>query len=73
MTLDQLKKNQKAVIQNVNTDAVPQKLIDMGFLSGNYIELRQIAPLGDPLYFLINDTHISIRRELAKEIIVEII
>ena len=40
----------------------------MGCLPGNYVELIQIAPFGDPLYFNINDSHVAIRLETANEI-----
>lgn len=71
-TLDLLKKNQKAVIANFDMHNVPLKLLEMGCLPGNDVELLEIAPLGDPLYLCINDTHLSIRKELAKEILIEI-
>jgi ferrous iron transport protein A len=40
----------------------------MGCLPGNTIELIQIAPFGCPLYFNVNDSHVAIRLETAKEI-----
>lgn len=73
MTLDSLKINNKAVITNVNMEVVPLKLIELGFIEGNFIEILHIAPLNDPIYIQVNDSHISIRKELAKEITVEII
>mgnify|MGYP003410433739 CR=1 FL=1 len=73
MTLDSLKINNKAVITNVNMEVVPLKLIELGFIEGNFIEILHIAPLKDPIYIQVNDSHISIRKELAKEITVEII
>jgi len=73
MTLDLLKVNQKALIASINFDAVPLKLIEIGCLPGNEIEVLHIAPLKDPLYVVVNESHFSIRKELAKEIIIEII
>ncbi|HBK82369.1 MAG TPA: ferrous iron transport protein A, partial [Flavobacterium sp.] len=35
---------------------------------GNSIQLIQVAPLGDPLYYNINDSHVAIRLETAREI-----
>jgi ferrous iron transport protein A len=49
-------------------DEIPLKLLEMGCLPGNSITLIQIAPLGDPLYFNVNDSHVAIRIETAKEI-----
>lgn len=71
--LARLKQGEKAIIKNFSIDAVPLKLIEMGCLSGNMVKMIHIAPLGDPIYININDTHVAIRMEIAKEINVEII
>jgi ferrous iron transport protein A len=68
LTLAQLKKGQKGIIADVNIDEIPLKLLEMGCLPGNVVELVQIAPFGDPLYFIFNDSHVAIRLETAKEI-----
>ncbi|SFJ65125.1 FeoA family protein [Myroides guanonis] len=72
ITLNTLKKNQRAKILDFDLDQVPLKLLEMGCLPGNSVEILEVAPLGDPLLLCINDTHLSIRRELAKQIQVEI-
>jgi ferrous iron transport protein A len=72
ITLAQLSKGQKAIVVEVNIDEIPLKLLEMGCLPGNRIELIQIAPFGDPMYFNVNDSHVAIRIETAKEIIVEL-
>lgn len=68
ITLSELKKGQKAIIAEVNIEEIPLKLLEMGCLPGNSVELLQIAPLGDPYYFTINDSHVAIRKETANEI-----
>lgn len=73
MTLDLLPINRKGIITTINFKAVPLKLIEIGCLPGNEIEVLYIAPLKDPIYIVVNESHISIRKELAKEIVVEII
>ncbi|WP_374540788.1 ferrous iron transport protein A [Flavobacterium sp.] len=60
-----LKKGQKAEIVEINIDEIPLKLIEMGCLPGNTIELIQIAPLGDPLFFNVNDSKVAIRKKTA--------
>lgn len=67
-TLDQLKIGQKGIISDMKIDEIPLKLLEMGCLPGSMVELIQIAPLGDPLYFNINDSHVAIRVETAKAI-----
>ena len=63
-----LKIGQTATIRAVNLDEIPLKLLEMGCLPGNKITLLQVAPLGDPLYFNVNDSHVAIRLETAREI-----
>ena len=72
-TINSLKKGQKAIIKDFDIDAVPLKLLEMGCLPGNVVELLQIAPFGDPLYLDVNGSHLAIRVETAKKIEVEII
>jgi ferrous iron transport protein A len=72
-TINSLKKGDKAVIKSFDVDVIPLKLLEMGCLPGNLVELLQIAPFGDPLYLNINGSHLAIRIETAKEIEVEII
>ena len=72
-TLNILKKGEKAIIKEFDIDAVPLKLLEMGCLPGNVVELLQIAPFGDPLYLNINGSHVAIRIETAKEIEVDLI
>ena len=73
MTLDRLKIHQRGIITDMNMEKVPLKLIDMGCMPGNIVEVLQIAPLNDPIYICVNDSHISIRKDLAKEINIDII
>lgn len=72
-TIQSLKKGQKAIIKDFDIDVVPLKLLEMGCLPGNMVELLQIAPFGDPLFLDINGSHLAIRLETAREIAVDII
>jgi ferrous iron transport protein A len=63
-----LKKGQTAEIADINIDEIPLKLIEMGCLPGNVIELIQIAPMGDPLFFNVNDSKVAIRKKTASAI-----
>lgn len=72
-TIANLKKGEKAIIKNFDVEAIPLKLLEMGCLPGNVVELLQIAPFGDPLYLNINGSHLAIRIETAREIEVDII
>ena len=68
----QLKIGQKAIIKDFDIDEIPLKLIEMGCLPGNLVEILQIAPFGDPLFLNINDSFLAIRLETACKIQVEI-
>ncbi|MGL2993110.1 FeoA family protein [Flavobacterium sp. TSSA_36] len=70
-TIHSLKKGEKAIIKDFDIDAIPLKLLEMGCLPGNEVELLQIAPFGDPLYLNINGSHVAIRVATAQEIEVE--
>ena len=72
-TIHTLKKGEKAIIKDFDIDLIPLKLLEMGCLPGNLVELLQIAPFGDPLYIDINGSHVAIRIETAREIEVELI
>ena len=71
-TISHLTKGQKAIIKDFDINNIPLKLLEMGCLPGNIVEIVQIAPFGDPLYLNINDCHLAIRQETAKLIEVEI-
>ena len=70
-TIHTLKKGEKAIIKDFDIDAIPLKLLEMGCLPGNEVELLQVAPFGDPLYLNINGSHVAIRIETASQIEVE--
>ena len=72
-TINSLKKGETAIIKDFDIDSIPLKLLEMGCLPGNTVQLLQIAPLGDPLYLNINGSHLAIRIETANEIEVEIL
>lgn len=61
----QLRRGQKGIIKEFADDILPIKLLELGCLPGNEIELVQIAPLNDPIYINVNGSHIAIRRETA--------
>lgn len=71
MTISDLIKGDKAIITDFIVDDIPLKLIEMGCIEGNYVELVQNAPLKDPLYLNVNGTFLAIRKETASQISVE--
>ena len=71
ITLADLKKGEKAIIKEISSNKVPLKLLEMGCLPGNEVQLLQLAPFKDPMYLNINGSHLAIRLDTAKLIIIE--
>ncbi|MDG1728953.1 MAG: FeoA family protein [Algibacter sp.] len=70
-TLAQLKRGERAIITDVSSIYIPLKLLEMGCLPGNSVELVQVAPFQDPMYLNINGSHLAIRKETASLILIE--
>lgn len=70
-TLAHLKRGEKAIITDVSSVNIPLKLLEMGCLPGNSVELVQMAPFQDPMYLNINGSHLAIRKETASLILIE--
>lgn len=68
MNIAELNIGQSAIISDVAIDNIPLKLLEMGCLPGKTVELIQKAPLNDPLYIKVNDSHLAIRVETALQI-----
>ena len=71
MTLNDLKKGESGIIEDIITENIPLKLIEMGCRPGNTIKLLQLAPFKDPMYLDVNGTRLAIRRETANYIIIK--
>ncbi len=71
MTAADLKLGEKGIIIDVSSIDIPLKLLEMGCLPGNELELLQLAPFADPLYLNINGCHLAIRKETAVHILIE--
>lgn len=72
-TVADLRRGQRGIIKEFKDDLLPIKLLELGCLPGNQIELVQVAPLKDPIYINVNGSHIAIRRSTALQIELEMI
>lgn len=70
-TVAHLRRGEKGIIKEFHEETIPIKLLELGCLPGNEVELIQIAPLQDPLYINVNGSHIAIRRSMALQIELE--
>lgn len=72
MTLNELKKGQRAKILLLIPSDASQKLMEMGCIPGAEIMLLRRAPLGDPLAFDVSGYSLAMRASEAKLIEIEI-
>ncbi|MBA4745537.1 MULTISPECIES: FeoA family protein [Flavobacteriaceae] len=72
-TVADLRYGQKGIIKDFTEHILPIKLMELGCLPGNSVELLQIAPLNDPIYINLSGSHLAIRRSLAALIELDII
>tara|TARA_R110002012_G_scaffold283090_2_gene473061 strand:+ start:4230 stop:4454 length:225 start_codon:yes stop_codon:yes gene_type:complete len=72
VTLADIKRGEIGIIVDVSSVHIPLKLLEMGCLPGNTVELVQVAPFADPMYLNINGSHLAIRKETAIHIQIEI-
>ncbi|CAL2058616.1 FeoA family protein [Tenacibaculum sp. 190524A05c] len=67
-TIASLQIGESGIISEDNQHSIPLKLLEMGCLPGVEVTLLQIAPLNDPMYILVNGSHLAIRKEMASKI-----
>ena len=73
MTLDKLPLGQEAVITGVGGEgALRCHLLDMGLIPKTKVRVEKIAPLGDPLELRVRGYSLSLRKEDAGKIEVEV-
>lgn len=65
MTLQDIVKGKSYIIKNIATldQALISKILALGMIPGECIELLHKAPLGDPMQIKAGSTYISIRRK----------
>jgi Fe2+ transport system protein FeoA len=70
-TLDQLQVGQRGRVEEIQgNDALVQRLLEMGLLEGEEVEVISFAPLGDPVEIRLRDYRLSLRRREAARIVV---
>jgi ferrous iron transport protein A len=64
-TIASLQIGEIGYISEESLDEIPLKLLEMGCVPGAEVQLIQVAPLKDPLYIIVNGSHLAIRKETA--------
>jgi ferrous iron transport protein A len=72
-SLDEIKKGQRAVIKAFKNDLLSARLIEMGCLPGEVITLSKKAPLGCPYAIQVAGYELSLRKDEASAILVELV
>ena len=49
-----------------------RRILDMGIVKGARVEMKRVAPLGDPVEIKIKGYHLSLRKDEAAGIYIEI-
>ncbi|MDD3345655.1 MAG: FeoA family protein [Candidatus Omnitrophica bacterium] len=71
--LHELKPSAKGKIKSIEGEAVlKKKLLDMGVVPGSGIEVLRVAPFGDPVEVRIKGYNLSLRKEEARRVNIEV-
>ena len=73
LTLDKIEPGTVTrIVSNKATGSVRRRIMDMGLLPGERLEMIRRAPMGDPLEVLVKGYHLSLRKSEARFIEVEV-
>jgi ferrous iron transport protein A len=73
VTLSELKPGEKGRITAVaGAGPLKRRLMDMGLLPGQEVKVEKVAPLGDPIEVTIRSYALSLRRQEAEGVRVEV-
>jgi len=69
MTLDNIKPGNSGVIASIGGEGMlRRRLLDMGLTPNTRVEVRKVAPMGDPIEIFLRSYALTIRREEASKI-----
>ncbi len=69
--LTELQPGQSGIIDSFGENEITIKLMEMGCVPGEIVQVDKIAPLGDPISIMIAGYHLSLRLNEAEHILVE--
>ena len=71
--LSELKTGERGKISRVGgSGGVHRRILDMGVIPGTKVEVERIAPMGDPIWLRLRGYQLSLRKEEAANINVEV-
>lgn len=69
-TLKEFKTGESGTVRSVTaTGALKRRLFDMGITPGTKIQMRKVAPLGDPIEVTVRGYELSLRKQEAENVL----
>ncbi len=59
------------VVKLVGDGAIKRRIMDMGITKGTTVDVRKVAPLGDPIEVTVRGFELSLRKDEAQNVLVE--
>jgi Fe2+ transport system protein FeoA len=70
--LSELHPGEEGKVCRIQTEPrLKRRIMDMGVIVGSMIEVEKLAPMGDPIDIRVKGYHLSLRKEEAAGILVE--
>lgn len=71
--LKEFKPNERGFVKKLTAEGkIKRRLFDMGVTPGAEIMMRKVAPLGDPMEITIRGYELSLRKDEAAAVIMEV-
>ena len=71
--LNEVAVGKNCIVKKIDADGrIRRRLFDMGVTPGAQVFVRKVAPLGDPVEITIRGYELSLRKDEAKLIVVEV-
>ncbi|MCF8011923.1 MAG: ferrous iron transport protein A [Clostridiales bacterium] len=73
-TLSELSPGNSGKVIRINTKGpLRRRILDMGIVPGIEVSVKGMAPLGDPIELIVRGYSLSLRKQEAENILVEVI
>ncbi|MEW6275490.1 MAG: FeoA family protein [Bacillota bacterium] len=71
LTLEKAVRGKKYLIREIRQSGPALRILDLGLVPDTEIELVRVAPFGDPGQYKVRGFYLSLRKEEARNILVE--
>jgi len=71
MTLQDIRPGETCIVQEIKTNNLRKRIIDMGLINGTKVLVKKTAPLGDPIEIVVRGYSLTLRKAEARTILVE--